>query len=276
MRPGQRWTLAPSLILAVVLFALPTALVLQQAFLDPGFTLAHFERLLGRGVYLRVFVNTLVVSATVASVCLAIGYPMAFYIVTRPRRWRPALLFLVLVPMWMSILARTYAWMVVLGREGFINQLLVALSLRSEPATLLFSTGAVYLAMIQILLPIMVVTCYAAMTEIDMSLVRAARVMGAGPVRALRHVFVPLSLEGAVTGWSVIFILSIGFFIVPELIGGRQDTLIGNMIVTQVGQANWGFASAMACLLLVATLATLAITRLLTRRFLYSPREARS
>lgn len=273
MTLSQKWTVLPALALALVMFAVPVALVLREALFDPNWTLVHFERFFGRPVFQNVFRNTLMVAGIVATACLLIGYPMALYIVTRPARWRPLLLFLVLVPMWMSILVRTYAWMVVLGREGLINQALMAIGLVETPLQMLYTSGAVYVAMVQILLPIMVVTCYSAMTEIDLGLIRAARVMGAGPLRAFRHVFLPLSLEGVLTGWSVIFILSLGFFIVPALLGGRRDALLGNMIVTQVAQTNWGFAAAMAIILLAATIALLAIMRLLAARFIHSPRE---
>ena len=273
MTLSQKWTVLPALALALVMFAVPVALVLREALFDPNWTLVHFERFFGRPVFQNVFRNTLMVAGIVATACLLIGYPMALYIVTRPARWRPLLLFLVLVPMWMSILVRTYAWMVVLGREGLINQALMAIGLVETPLQMLYTSGAVYVAMVQILLPIMVVTCYSAMTEIDLGLIRAARVMGAGPLRAFRHVFLPLSLEGVLTGWSVIFILSLGFFIVPALLGGRRDALLGNMIVTQVAQTNWGFAAAIAIVLLAATIALLAVMRLLAARFIHSPRE---
>lgn len=274
MTLGPKLNLLPALALALVMFAVPVVLVFQEALFDPGFTLEHFERFFSRAVFQTVFRNTLMVAAIVASACLLIGYPMALFIVTRRPARRPLLLFVVLVPMWMSILVRTYAWMVVLGREGMINQALLALGMIEAPLQLLYTSGAVYVAMVQILLPIMVVTCYSAMTEIDMGLIRAARVMGAGPIRAFRHVFLPLSLEGALTGWSVIFILSLGFFIVPALLGGRRDALIGNMIVNQVAQTNWGFAAAMAIVLLVATVLLLALVRLVASRFLHSAREA--
>lgn len=273
MRFANRLTLLPAVLLALAMFAVPVGFVLVEAVFTPGFSLAHFERFFTRAAYLSVFRNTLFVSAVVAGICLVLGYPMALFIVSQPSRRRPLLLFLVLVPLWMSILVRTYAWMVVLGREGIVNGALQWLGLVDQPLTLMFTTGAVYVAMVQILLPIMVVTCYTAMTEIDPGLVRAARVCGASPFAAFRKVFLPLSLEGAVTGWSVIFILSMGFFIVPALVGGRRDVLLGNMIVNQVAQANWGFAGALAIVLLVSTVLLLALVRLLAGRFLYSPRE---
>lgn len=270
---GFRLLLAPAVTLVLALFVVPVILVLQQAFIDPVPGLQHFERFFSRAVYINVLTGTLQVAAIVASVCLLIGYPIAFYISQAPERRRVLLLFLVLVPMWSSILVRTYAWMVVLGREGAVNQFLLWIGAIDEPASLLFTTSTVYVAMVQVLLPIMVLTCYTAMVRIDISLVRAARVMGAGPVRAFRHVFLPLSLEGAITGWSIIFILSMGFFIIPALLGGRRDTLLGNMIVNQISQANWGFAAAMAIVLLVATIVLLAIVRTVTGRLTYSERE---
>lgn len=276
MRFDHRLTLTPAIALAVLMFAVPVAFVFVEAFFTPDFSLAHFERFFTRAAYLSVFRNTLFVSASVSSICLLLGYPMALFVVSQPSRRRPLLLFLVLVPLWMSILVRTYAWMVVLGREGIVNSALQWLGLTEEPLTMMFSTGAVYLAMVQILLPIMVVTCYSAMTEIDPGLVRAARICGASPSAAFRKVFLPLSLEGALTGWSVIFILSMGFFIVPALVGGRKDVLLGNMIVNQVGQANWGFAGALAIVLLVSTIVLIGAMRLMLGRFIYSPRDTQA
>lgn len=274
MRFGYRLTLLPAIALALAMFAVPVGFVFAEAVFTPGFSLEHFERFFTRSAYLSVYRNTIVVSATVATLSLLLGYPMALFIVGRQARHRPLLLFLVLVPLWMSILVRTYAWMVVLGREGIVNTALQWLGLTDQPLTLMFTTGAVYVAMVQILLPIMIVTCYSAMTEIDPGLVRAARVCGAGPWAAFRRVFLPLSLEGALTGWSVIFILSMGFFIVPNLVGGRRDVLLGNLIVNQIGQANWGFGAAIAIVLLVSTIVLLVLVRAVLGRFLYSPREA--
>jgi putative spermidine/putrescine transport system permease protein len=273
MRLDQRLTLLPALALAMLMFAVPVVFVFSEAFFTPELSLAHFERLLTRPAYLSVLQNTLIVSSVASTICLLLGYPMALFIVNQPAHRRPLLLFLVLVPLWMSILVRTYAWMVVLGREGIVNATLQWLGVINEPLPMMFSTGAVYVAMVQLLLPIMVVTCYSAMTDIDPGLVRAARVCGASPLAAFRKVFLPLSLEGAVTGWSVIFILSMGFFIVPALVGGRKDILLGNMIVNQVSQANWGFAGALAIILLVSTIALVGMLRLVVGRFIYSPRE---
>ncbi len=270
----KRLTLIPGIVLIAVMFLIPVGIVFQQGLFDPVFSLDHFERFATRGAYLRIFWNTLQVSAVVALVCLLIGYTIAYFIVRQPAARRPFLMFLVLVPMWMSILARTYAWMVVLGKEGIINQTLMALRFVDEPIKMLFTTGAVYVGMVQIMLPILIVTCFSSMTEIDQSLLRAARIMGASPRKAFREVFLPLSAEGAITGTLIVFILSMGFFIVPALIGGRKDVLMANVISNQVSQTNWGFAAALAIVLLIATLAILTVVRTASAKLVHHNEEA--
>ena len=258
----------PAGALLALAFLVPVGLIFAYAFLDPVPTLSHMARVFGPGPYVTVFLNTAQVAAIVAALCLLLGYPYAAFVAFQPPRRRTLLLFLVLVPLWMSILVRTYAWMVVLGREGIVNTLLIGLGLTDGPVKLLFTTSAVIVAMVQILLPFTIVTCYAAMTQIDLTLVRAARIMGASPAQAFARIFLPLSAEGAVNGFIIVFILSMGFFITPALLGGRQDAMVANIIATQVGQANWAFAAALAIVLLVATLALLAAFRLAVRPLL--------
>lgn len=263
------WLIGPGLVLLGVTFVIPVLLIVQTSLFDPAFTGEHFLRFFNRGVYVRVLINTFEISAVVTIFCLLIGYPTAAYIVSRPKTIQPALLFLVLVPLWMSILIRTYAWMVVLGRDGIINDALIWSGLTDEPLQLIYTSGAVYVGMIQILLPIMILTCYGTMTQIDPKLVRAARVMGASPLAAFRTVFMPLSAAGAVNGMLAVFILSLAFFITPALIGGRRDAMLANLIASQVERGNWGFAGAMSMLLLISALLVLGIVNLATRSLVY-------
>ena len=271
----RRLTLLPGIALILALFVIPVGIVFQQGLFDPHFTTDHFVRLATRGAYMRIFWNTLQISAIVSLCCLLIGYPIAYFIVRQQPHRRPLLIFLILVPMWMSILARTYAWMVVLGREGIINQLLLGIGLVDEPVQLLFTTGAVYVGMVQIMLPILIVTCFSSMTEIDQSLMRAGRTLGASPARAFREIFLPLSAGGAITGTLIVFILSMGFFIVPALIGGRRDAMMANVIAGQVSQTNWGFAAALSIVLLVATLFVLGLVRGISARAVYQQAEVK-
>ncbi len=266
----KNWLILPAFALLVGFFLLPSLDIVRSSLFDPDFTTKHFERIVDRSIYTTIFWRTLRVSLLVAVLAALVGYPVAYYISTRPRRTQFLLIFLIFVPLWMSILIRSYAWMVVLGRDGIINGALIGLGLTDEPVRMLFTTGAVYVAMLQILLPVQIVTSYGAMTEIDMDLIRAARVLGATPWQALRRVFIPLSLDGTLTGAIIVFMLSMGFFITPALIGSRQDLLLANLIETQVEQLNWGFASALGVLLLAGTIVTVALIRwiggLLVRR----------
>jgi putative spermidine/putrescine transport system permease protein len=267
---GARWLIVPGLALICALFLVPMAVILEAALFEDGAAARHFAPFTSSSLYVDVMQQTVVTSLIVAALCLLAGYPVAFFISRQLPRRRALLLFLILVPLWMSILVRSYAWMIVLGREGIINASLIATGLAAAPLKLSFTTGAVYLVMVQVLLPLMVMTCYSGMTEIDETYMRAARVLGARPSAAFLRVFLPLSLEGAVSGFVLVFMLSMGFFIVPALLGGPKDTMIANLIANQVEQANWGFAAALALVLLAVTLAVMMVVRLATRRLVFS------
>ena len=259
------WLFLPALSLLLLFILAPAADLLWASMFDPNFTTEHFARLVNRGVYFDVMIRTIRVSLIVAVICTVIGYPVAYYINLQPRNRQTVLLFLILIPMWMSILIRTFAWMVVLGRDGLVNEALAAVGLVEEPVRMLFTSGAVLAAMVQILLPIQILTCYAAMTEINFDLIRAARVLGAKPWQAMMRVFLPLSLEGTITGLVIVFMLSMGFFITPALLGGRQDTMIANLIEFQVQRLNWSFAAALGLVLLILTVVMIVLLRGLGR-----------
>ena len=255
------WLFVPALLLLLAFVLGPSLELMRASMFDPDFTTEHFARLFQRGVYLDVMLRTLKVSLIVAACCAIFGYPIAFFIALQPLRRQMALIFLILIPLWMSILIRTYAWMVVLGRDGLLNNFLAAVGLAEEPVRFLFTPGAVYVAMVQILLPVFVIACQSAMTEIDLNLLRAARVLGATSRQALVRVFLPLSFEGALTGFIISFMLSMGFFITPGLLGGRKQAMIGNLIEFQVERLNWSFAAALGLGLLVLTLVMIAVLR---------------
>lgn len=254
--------LVPAVGLLLTLFAYPLVELMKASLFDPEFTLAHFEKFFARKVYPRVFFNTVQLTAIVTLLCFFIGYPVAYFLAHVRSQIRPFLIFLILLPLWVSVLVRSYSWMAVLGREGLINSLLMGLGLTEAPLPMLYTTGAVYVAMVQILLPIMILTCYAVMAEIDKDLIKAARVLGASPFRAFLFVYFPLSLSGARNGAIIIFILSMGFFITPALVGGRTDMMIGNLIVFQIDEMlNWGFASAIGLILLASTVLIVLMLR---------------
>ncbi|BBK39525.1 hypothetical protein STAQ_46030 [Allostella sp. ATCC 35155] len=255
--------LGPAVALIGLLFLFPLLGVMKQSLFNPGFTTESLEKLATSPVAAIVLRRTFLLALSVTVLCCVFGYPIAYYLATMSKRWRAFFLYLILLPFWISVLIRTYTWMVLLGREGLVNNALVGIGLIDQPVQMLFTGFAVHLAMVQILLPIMVLTCFAAMVEIDPQLVRAARTLGASPFKAFARVFFPMSIGGAAAGAIICFILSLGFYVTPALLGGRRNIMLANLIDFEVHQTlNWSFASALALVLLAATLILLALFRL--------------
>lgn len=259
--------LAPGAILIGFLFLFPLFGILKLSLFNPGFTTESFEKLASSAVAMLVMQRTFILALTVTALCVVTGYPIAYYLATSSPRWRTILVYLILLPFWTSILIRTYTWMVVLGREGLVNSVLQWTGLTDAPVQLLFTGLAVHLAMVQILMPIVIITCYSTMIEIDEGLIRAARTLGATPAQAFAKVFLPLSMPGVATGAAMCFILSLGFYITPALLGGRRNVMLSNLIDFEVHQTlNWSFASVLALVLLAATLVSLGLFRLVAPR----------
>lgn len=196
LRPGTSrpaLLVLPALGLLVLFLALPLLNLVRTSAFDPAFTTEHYRRFFTTPVYFTVFWRTIGASFVVTTACFLVGYPAAYFLAHVRPALRTYLFLLILLPLWTSLLIRTYTWIAVLGRNGVVNSVLLDLHITSEPLPMLYTTGAVYLAMVQILLPIMILTCYSVMVEIDDGLVRAARVLGAGPWRAFFRVFFPLS-----------------------------------------------------------------------------------
>lgn len=259
--------LAPAVIFLFVFYGYPVAAMLMRSFNDPVWGLENFRKLtnvrrhddflfwsIPSNGYIRVFLITLRISTVVTVLTLLLGYPVAYVLSSIRSSRANLLLILVLIPFWTSILVRSYAWMVLLGREGSINQILQALGIRDEPVQLLNTRFAVYVGMVHILLPFMILPLYSVMRGIDRSYMRAASSLGASDARVFRHIFLPLSLPGVAAGCLVVFILSLGFYITPALIGGQRDIMISMLIAQQVNTLNWGFAATLALVLLVIAL----------------------
>lgn len=216
-----------------------------------------------RAIYLDYLVRSLWISASVTVLCLLIGYPIAYFAAHTKSNWGYLVLGAVLLPFWISVLVRTAAWMVVLQKEGILNDLLMATGLISEPLQLLFNRFAVYIAMIHVLLPFLVMPLYNNMRTIPMLHLKAAGSLGATPFRAFWTVYFPQSLPGLSAGALLVFILALGYYITPALVGGPGDQML-SFLVTQFALeiGNWGMASAVAGLLLIATLVSYAVFRL--------------
>jgi len=247
--------LLPAVLVLAVLFAYPLLGIVNRSVYKAGYTLDMYRQIFRVPVYLQVILATFKVSALVTMVCLALGYPLAYMLATRRPRTAQLLMIIVVLPFFTSIIVRTYAWMVLLGRNGIVNQYLMALGFTDKPLLLLYNQGGVVIGMSYVLLPYMVLTVYSVMRSIDPRLVRAAHSLGASRLQAFRRVFLPLSLPGIAGGTLLVFILSLGFFITPALMGGPGDMMIAMLIEREVEiTLNWAFASALAVILLALTL----------------------
>jgi putative spermidine/putrescine transport system permease protein len=203
---------------------------------------------------------TNVISLVVTLVVLVIGYPVAFFLTTSSRLKFLIVLFCVLVPYFISIIVRTYSWMILLGSSGIVNQLLIKLGLISSPLSLLYNKGSIVVGMVYVLLPYMVLTLYAAMKAIDLNLIRAGLALGGTAFYVFRRVYLPLSLHAILSGSLIVFILSIGFFITPTLLGGPSDVLIAMLIERAVDISfDWRQAAIVSLFLLLVTLALYAL-----------------
>ena len=218
-------------------------------------TFDHYRRAITAPTYRNVFLTTFWISLLTTMGCLVAGYPVAYLLANVSDRTRTMLIPLIVVPFWTSLLVRTFAWRIILGRNGPINDSLEWLGLIDQPLSLVFNRTGTLVGMMHIMLPFMVLPIYAVMRGIPREYVQAAENLGAGPFNSWRRVYLPLSLPGVGAGSLLVFILSIGFFITPAMLGGARDRMISNMIEIQINQVNnWEFAAALAFLLLAATL----------------------
>jgi ABC-type spermidine/putrescine transport system permease subunit I len=223
-------------------------------------TLDWYAKALGEGLYLQVFWNTFEIALLVTGFCLLLGYPLGFLIATTTPTWATLGFIFVLLPLWTSVLVRTYAWMVLLGRNGVFNRWLVDGGIISDPLPLLHNFTGVLIGMVHVL-PI-----YGAVRRLDPAIVAAAQGLGASNWRIFWRIYVPLTLNGIFAGSVLVFVLSLGFFITPALLGGGRVIMIAVLIEQQVRETlNWPFAAALSAVLLAFTFAVYALAQRFTR-----------
>jgi putative spermidine/putrescine transport system permease protein len=209
-----------------------------------------------RALYVDMLLRSLWISLGVTLLCLAAGYPMSFAITSLRPGTASLALTLVLLPFWTSALVRTTAWIVLLEREGLVNGALLALGLIAAPLPLIFNRFGVMVALTHVLLPYMILTLFAVMRGVDTDLVRAARSLGASPWQAFRRVYLPQTMPGVAAGSLLVFILAIGSYVTPALVGGRHDQMISYFIAFNINQSvNWGLAASLSSLLLATVVA---------------------
>lgn len=276
MRHGSGWwLLAPALLLLLVAFALPVGMMVPMSFrpyvplvgITDGFTVRYYTRLLTDSYYLEIIGRTLALGFTVTLSTLVVGYPVAFFLARTPSRWRNWLTILVVFPLMLNLVVRTFGWIALLAQNGLVNQALHALGVVESPVKLLFNFAGLLIAMTHIFLPFMVLVLIGAIQNIPRDVEDAARVLGASWGSTFCRVTLPLSAPGILSGSILVFVLSISALVTPRLLGGPTYQVMSTLIYDEFLQRlNWPAGSAQALLLTIMVLALVYLSGRLARR----------
>jgi spermidine/putrescine transport system permease protein len=258
--------ISPSLLWLLVFFAVPLLIVFVYSFLKRGpygqivweFNPNNYGRFFDP-LYLKIFARSFKIAGLTTIFCFLLGYPMAYWMATRPPKWRNTLLLLVMIPFWTNFLVRTYAWILILRDTGLINQGLMSLGLISEPLPLFGNDLAIVIGLVYGWFPDMVLPCYAAIERLDFSLLEAAEDLYANEVKSFARITFPLTLPGIIAGSMLVFVPSLGAYVTPDLLGGAKSVMIGNVIQSQfLSVRDYPFGSAFSfvlmAMMLIATL----------------------
>ena len=247
----------PALLAILIVVFLPIFWLSSLSFYSAAgdFSMENYARIFESALYLRTFVVTFQISISVTVICVLLGYPLCYWLTKMPGRTASILIIFVLVPFWTSVLVRTYAWLVLLQRNGIINSSLMSLGIIEEPMQLAHNLTGSIIGMVHIMLPFLILPLYATMRSIDTDLVRAAVGLGSSPRGAFWRVFFPMSLPDLFAGIILVFILSLGFFVTPALLGGGRVQMLAQRIESTITvYSNWGAASALGVVLLLLAL----------------------
>jgi len=255
-RGSGGWAYAlPALLLLMIFFVVPVVGLLLRSVLEPEPGLGNYATLFGSSTYLRIFLNTFMVSAVVTALSVVIGFPVAWMLAIMPARWSSVVFAILLLSMWTNLLARTYAWMVLLQRTGVINKTLMNLGLIEQPLALVNNLVGVTIGMTYIMLPFVILPLRGVLKAIDPAILQAASLCGATRWQCLTRVLIPLALPGVAAGALMVFVMSLGYFVTPALLGGTSNMMLAEMIAQFVQSlVNWGMGGAAAFVLLVVTL----------------------
>ena len=227
---------------------------------DGSFSFENYTRMLDSKAYIRIFITTFKISFLTTLICAIIGYPLAYFMSQLPKKWAGICMIGVLIPFWTSLLVRTYAWLVLLQKKGLLNNILIDLEIITEPIKFVHNTSGTLIGMAHIMLPFLILPLYANMRSIDKDCVRAAASLGATPSRAFWTVFFPLSIPGLVAGLLIVFVLCLGFYVTPAVLGGGRVIMAAMKISSNLElYFSWGAASAVGVVLLVVTMVILFI-----------------
>ena len=291
--PGKRDRLWRSCVIALpyiwllLFFLAPFAIVLKISFADPVVaqppftpffdwaagsgsrilaTLDNYAFLLEDNLYWVSYLKSIKIALVATLLCLLLGFPMAYAIALAPLPWRNLLLLLVILPFWTSFLLRVYAWMVMLGKQGLINNLLLSTGLIDEPLQMLYTDGAVYLGIVYTYVPFMILPLYATLEKLDPDIHEAAADLGAKPLRVFYDVTLPLATPGIIAGSLLVFIPALGEYVIPALLGGMDSLMIGRTLYDEFFvNRDWPLASAVAIVLLLILIMPIMLFQRLQR-----------
>ncbi|ABZ84833.1 spermidine/putrescine abc transporter, permease protein [Heliomicrobium modesticaldum Ice1] len=257
-----RWLALPALGWLIGFFFVPLLFVVVISLCSRGnygeilyqFTLENYRRFF-EPLYINILWDTIEMAAVTTALTFLLGYPLAYRIVRMNRSWQNVWLLMVMVPFWINFLIRSYAWVVILRSQGLLNTFLITAGFIDQPLNLLYNPAAVQLGMVYTHLPFMVLPVYVSLEQLDRRLLEASYDLGGTPWQTFRHVTLPLTLPGIVAGSILVFVSSLGMFVVPDIMGGAKSALIGNLIQNQFLSArDWPFGSALSILLTLFSL----------------------
>ena len=257
----------PAVLAVAAIVIIPVGWLFYLSFVggDGQFTWDHYHKMIKYKSYARTFITTFEVSLLTTLICILIGYPLAYFLAMLPVRLAGFFMLAVLLPFWTSLLVRTYAWLVLLQKKGLLNEFAMSIGLWDSPVKLVHNMTGTLIGMAHIMLPFLVLPLYGSMRKIERDLMHASANLGATPVQSFWQVYFPLSLSGMVAGSLIVFVLCLGFYVTPAVLGGGRVVMVSTQITAILeNQFDWGAASALGVVLLVATLAILfAASRLL-------------
>jgi len=273
VRPSWALALVPLATMDLVLFVLPmlvmaaaSVLVIREFHVEPQLTASSYLFFLTNPLYASILAKTALLAAVVTVLCLIVSYPFAFFLTRLPRRIRPAMLVLVILPFWTSYLLRVYAWVTILGERGVVNRVLVGTGIVDAPLrALLYNNGAVVLVSVYLYIPYCALVLYTSLERLNPSLLAAASDLGAPPWRVFIHVMLPLTLPGIFASFIFVFIPMLGEYVTPTLVGGARGMLIVNVVVSQFQALRFGVGSAMVFVISGLALVLILVLRRLAK-----------
>ena len=268
----ERWALlglaAPALIATFIVVVVPVSWLFYLSVIgaDGGYSMENYIRMVESKSYARIFLTTFEISLITTLICILIGYPLAYFLAQLPERAANLCMLTVLLPFWTSLLVRTYAWLVLLQKKGLINNWAIDLGLWETPLKLAHNMNGTVIGMVHIMVPFLILPVYGAMKAISQDYLKASANLGATPAYTFRKVFLPLSLPGLLAGTLIVFILCLGFYVTPAILGGGRVIMVSMQITNNIELFfNWGAASALGVVLFVITMLILLVSSRLLR-----------